>query len=278
MKKLITIFIVLLKSIDVLGIDNDTIRYQSKLWGLGFGQQKISFLSHVSFRNLVFASTSSKYLQTAGMVKTRTHYSNLSIGSSNISDEKDLSSMMFSFNYTYILHKRYKVFRKQLPENFPTLSVGWAYCFDTGIDLKIENTNNSTYYHLNNWAGLSLGIEKKVMINTMQVDLFNEFSIPVVGVYSGSEYSSSLPYFVHEKNANILQAFDIGSFETNFQLQNDFNIDFKIKPKRKRKARTLRFQYSIDYMNLRLNNNTKHCVFHTFKIGYLLNYSNYVHK
>ncbi|MDR3366611.1 MAG: hypothetical protein LBO71_06560, partial [Prevotellaceae bacterium] len=64
--------------------------------------------------------------------------------------------------------------------------------------------------------------------------IFNEFSVPVAGVYLGSEYSSSLPYFVREEeDANFFDAFDILFINKNLHLKNTLNADFKLKFKRR---------------------------------------------
>ncbi|MFV0554886.1 MAG: hypothetical protein ACK5LR_09300 [Mangrovibacterium sp.] len=256
----------------------DSISYQVRLWGIGGGKQQVSFLSPLVYENMNFSTSRSKYRQFEGKITSKNSYTNMLLAQYPYGEgDLDITTAI-SLQYQFILNKRYLINTNFISEGFPALSVGWAYWFDWGIDVKASNANNPYYFNLNNMTGLSVGLEKKLIIGGRQFNLYNEFTLPLVGIYMGSEYSSSFPYILSEKDANPLDGFRIGSFKTNFQLHNDFNVDIKLKAKKRKPERTMRLRYSIDYMNLNLNNNHKQVVLHTFSIGYPFNRSNYVHK
>ncbi|MFV0289620.1 MAG: hypothetical protein ACK5IJ_01780 [Mangrovibacterium sp.] len=256
-------------------LQQDSISYKFQLKGIGGGMGVIDFLAPTTYGSFILTSNKSEYLQHDGRVSTKNHYNNILFGrrrSSNSSDQYDNSDLILSYQYDFILNKRHALnlsqsFKKQLD-----ISVGWAYWGAFGTDIKLGNTNNMLYYNLNNSLGFSVGLEKKLTIKGTQFYIFNETTIPFVGIYLGSEYSSSLPYFIAEKDASLWEALHIGSFGANFQIHNDLNIDFKLKAKKKRKSRIVRIRYSMDYMNLGLNNNTKHRMMHAITIGYTLNW------
>ena len=112
----------------------------------------------------------------------------------------------------------------------------------------------------------------------MQLDISNEFTSPLFGIYSASEFGLPVPYTVLSEDAKIWKHLDVGSFETNFQFKNNLNFDFKIRSKKNNDVNTLRLQYGVNYTNLRLNNNQKVQVIHSFKFSYLFNISSYGHK
>ena len=154
---------------------------------------------------------------------------------------------------------------------FPKAFIGWGFWNDTEFDFKTTNTNNPFYFKVSNMACVTFALEKKLK----KIYIFNEFNLPLIGIYAGTEYSSLLPYFAiegDEKETNPLSMFDILFISQNTQLQNRFNIDFKIKSK------TIRVQYALGYKKLHLNNNAVHSASHIFKIGYLFNKTPYVHK
>ena len=121
-------------------------------------------------------------------------------------------------------------------------------------------------------ACVSVLCEKKFQ----NLRLSYQLTFPVLGIYSGSEYGSGLPYFLSEEGGNFFSAFDIGSVSMNPQMLNRFSADFKLKAKSG--VRTLRVEYEISGTKLKLNNNVKHNTFHIFKVGYLFNKSGYEHR
>jgi len=266
MEKVICVLLLfLLISTNSFSKEKIVTEYQYYLSGIGFSQQKISFLSPVFYNGFSFVNTKGKVKVSKNRINTFVSEFNLDF---NLNKH---NRIIYSLGYEFKFDKYYLLTIKDYPKSFPSLFVGWCYWFDSEFYVKPDNTNNPLYYNLNNLFCLSLYCEKKYQ----KVKISYGLNVPFIGIYSGSEYSSSLPYFVTEKNATFFQAFDIGSFKRNIQMNHSFNVDFKINTKKT--IRTFRFQYEIDVALLSLNNNIKHNTFHLFKIGYLFNISNYEH-
>lgn len=264
--KVASIFLSLfLVSIHSFSKDKLITEYRYSLSGIGFSQQKISFLSPVFYKGLSF-------VETRGNVKVSNKRINTFVSEFNVDiNYNKFNRIIYSLGYDFKYDKYYLLTIKDYPKSFPNLYVGWGYWFDTEFYIKPDNTNNPLYYNLNNLFCLSLYCEKKYQ----KIKISDELNFPLVGLYSGSEYSNSLPYFFTEKDASFFQAFDIGCFWKNLQASNKLNIDYKMKTKKG--LRTIRFQYEICSSLLHLNNNVKHNTFHVFKIGYLFNKVDYEH-
>ena len=136
-------------------------------------------------------------------------------------------------------------------------------------------------------AELSVGLEKRIHLKKIQLDISNEFTLPILGVYAGTRHSLALPYSSLIDDTNFWNAFRVGSFETNFQFRNNLNLDFTFVRKKTGTKHTIGVQYVITYANLRLNNNNnnnnnnnknKVQVNHAIKLSYLFNSSRYAHK
>lgn len=243
-----------------------TAQYNYSLYGVGVGQQKVSFLSPLFYNGYSFVTTNGKVKETtahSSMLETT-----ISLGANSAHNYKDFYSAGFGLSYT----KYYPFNLKDYPNSFPRILAGWGYWLDAAIDYKPTNTNNPTYYLLSNMASVSILCEKQFP----KLRLSYLMNIPVLGIYSGSEYGSGVPFFISEEDGNFFDAFDVGSFGMNTQMRNRFNADFKMKTKSG--VRTLRVEYEISSTKLKLNNNVKHNTFHIFKVGYLFNKSGYEHK
>jgi len=265
MKFLCILFLFSFISINSFSKDKLLVDYQYTLNGLGLSQQKISFLSPVFYEGYSFVSTKGKVRSSNDRIASLVTEFNFDL---NFNDHNsNFSSMGYDFRFS----KYYLLTLKDYPKTFPKLFVGWGYWFDSDIYFKTYNTNNPLYYNFNNMFCLSFYGETKYK----SVKISDELNVPFIGIYSGSEYSSSLPYFINEEDASFFQAFDIGSFGKNLQASNKLNIDYNLKTKKG--LRTFRFQYEIFSTVLNLNNNLKHNTFHVFKIGYLFNKNDYEH-
>lgn len=239
------------------------IDYKYSLSGLGFSQQKISFLSPVFYNGYSFVSSKGKVKSSFNRITSFATEFNIDF---NFNDE---NSNIFSTGYDFRFNKYYLLTLKDYPKRFPKLFVGWGYWTDNDIYIKTTNTNNPLYYNLNNMFCFSFYGEKEYK----GVKISDELIVPFIGIYSGSEYSSNLPYFISEEDASFLQAFELGGMGKNSQMSNKLNIDYRMKTKKG--LRTIRFQYEISASTLNLNNNIKLNTFHVFKIGYLFNTVNY---
>ena len=266
MRLLSILFILLLLSFHSLSKDKTVSEYRYSLSGFGFSQQKLTFLSPVFYNGYSLVSTNGKVQTTKDRINSFVTEFNMDYNSNKN------NSYFYSMGFDLTYNKYYLLTIKDYPKSFPRLFIGWGYWLDSEIYLKPSNTNNPLYYNFNNLFCLSLYCEKKYQ----KVVISDEFNYPLTGLLSGSEYSSSLPYFFNEKDASFFQAFDVGCFWKNLQVSNKLNVDYKMKTEKG--LRTIRFQYEIHATLLKLNNNLKHNVFHVFKIGYLFNTVDYEHK
>jgi hypothetical protein len=163
---------------------------------------------------------------------------------------------MLSIGGDYIYNTHYRLNRTSLPTK-PSVYLGWGYWLNFDIErMTVIDINNPLYYNFNNMACLALGIDWKI---NPKIRIFDELNLPIVGIYSGSEYGSSLPFFATEANGSFIDAFDILTFP-NFQLQNKLSVDMQVNISKQ--IRTLRFQYAINVKQLYLNDINVHSVFH----------------
>jgi hypothetical protein len=247
--------------------DTASYEYRYKLFGAGFKQQKISFLSPLFYDGLSLTySSSGKTSFRNG--KLTSYYSDMYFDF--FPNPNNSNSMIIADGGNIEYSKYYFIPNTIDTETSSNLFVGWGYWFDYQLALKPNNTNNLLYYHFNNMGCLTFAATGRIK----SVRLFNELSIPVVGVYLGSQYSSPAPYFIYEEDANFFDDFDILFINKNMQLKNTLSADFKLKFKRR--YTTMRVQYVVSVRTLRLNNNEMSSIYHLFRIGCLLN--NYVHK
>lgn len=268
-------------------LNSDSVSYRYGLIGIGPISQKITFLSPVKYSGLTFNREIGSYKLKNKKITSSFLYSNIGYSSNHTSGTNENEPLALSLlsadpiiliNYGYLFNRRYRVNENKLPKNFPLFSIGWSYWMDYGSDIKYKNVNNILYYNFSNMAGISVGLQKRIKTKKMQLDISNEFTSPLFGIYSASEFGLPVPYTVLSEDAKIWKHLDVGSFETNFQFKNNLNFDFKIRSKKNDDVNTLRLQYGVNYTNLRLNNNQKVQVIHSFKFSYLFNISSYGHK
>jgi hypothetical protein len=247
---------------------DDKIRseFRYSLSGIGVGQQKISFLSPLFYMDYSFISSSGKVKETSSKIMSSLFETNIDLSL------RTPLNIYYSFGIDYRSSSNYLLRLKDYPNSFPELFLGFGYWLETDFYLKPDNTNNPIYYNLNNMLCFSFYSEK----NYQKIKISYEFEMPIVGIYSDSEYSSSLPYFFNEEKASFFRAFEIGSFKKNLQIDNKINLDFKIKIKQS--LNTFRVQYSFCGNKFVMNGNIKHNIFHNLKIGYLFNKVGYEHR
>ena len=263
MRILPVLLMFLLFSLPSFSGDKVLAQYNYSLYGVGVGQQKVSFLSPLFYTGYSYVSANGKVKETSNRVTQFETNINLT------SNSNHNNSNFYSAGFGLCYNKYYLFPLKDCPNSFPSFFAGWGYWLDAAIDYKPTNTNNPTCYNLNNMACVSVLCEKKFQ----NLRLSYQLTFPVLGIYSGSEYGSGVPYFLSEEGGNFFDAFDIG-FVT--QMLNRFNADFKLKAKGG--VRTLRVEYEISSTKLKLNNNVKHNTFHIFKVGYLFNKLGYEHR
>lgn len=263
MKKIFAVLLFLI-SISSFSEDNLLDEYRYTVNGIILGQQNVSFLSPLYYNSYSLTTTRGHVCLSDKKLSIFEFNDNFGFDFNN-SSASILYSLGFDLNYS----KYYLLNVKGYPASFPDVYLGWSYMLDTDFFLKISNTNNPFYYNFNNLACLGIYCEKKFQ----KIKISDELRFSVFGVFSGSEYSSSLPYFLTEEDGGFFQAFDIGSFGTETFISNKLNVDFKMNTSKG--LRTFRFQYAIESSKLTLNENVRHYTFHVFKIGYLFNILEY---
>lgn len=194
---------------------------------------------------------------------------------------KQLRSSVFEINLDYYSHPNdesklqggglsYHYFRYYKPYiSLPgetDLFIGGGYHSALNILYSPVNINNVVYYSFNNTLDLSFILGKR------WDDYFfsNEFSIPIIGIYSTSEYGSSIPYIFFHDDVDVFSSAHIGSLNLNSIFKNSFNFDVIAHTKRK-KTYNLRFNYTITYGRQKINNITHRVATHQIGVAYLFN-------
>ena len=249
------------KNIDTLKVD--TVKYTFSTMGIGLGQNRVSYLSPILYSSYEIKYSISEYKEL-GKGTISTCY-DIGLGL-NVNKNNNI---IVRIGEDYFYNRRYSLLRSQIKPDF---SIGWGYWYDDDFYIKPDNTNNVIYANLNNKACFTFDYKKT------HKNLFfrNEFVIPVFGLYYGSKYSQNLPGII-EKEGRLIDAFKLGSFNTNFQFSNKCYIDLKIKTKKEGFV-TLRVQYEVEYSILHLHNNIKQSINHFIQVGYLITKAFYVHK
>jgi hypothetical protein len=250
--------------------DTASYEYRYRLFGVGFKQQQISYLSPLYYEGV------SLIPETLGRTSFRSGTLTSSISDVFLDYFPNLhnNSYIMSIGGDY-MYSRYYLLQKSVDYDTKTSSnlfIGWGYWCDYQVATKPDNTNNVLYYHFNNMGCLNVALSGKVG----PVYLLNEFAIPLVGIYFGSQYSGQLPYFVTEEDANFFDDVDILFINKNLHFKNTLSADFKLKFSQR--STTIRLQYTLSGRTLRLNNNDLSNSCHLFKIGYLFNETSYAHK
>jgi hypothetical protein len=246
--------------------DTAGYEYRYRLYGIGFKQQKISFLSPIFYEGASLVIPASGKASFRNRKLTTASYD----GYYDIFPNHHNESLILSGGGDHKYSKYYLLPKRSGSKASASFFVGWGWWFDYMLALKTSNTNNSLYYHFNNMGCLTFAATGRIK----SVHILNELAIPLFGVYFGSQYSSQLPYLIHGKDANFFDNFDILFINKNLQLKNTLSADFKLKFKRR--SPTMRVQYELGAKALRLNNNELINICHIFKIGYLLD--RYAHK
>jgi hypothetical protein len=185
---------------------------------------------------------------------------------------RNSNNMIMAIGSDYTYSKYYLIPNRDSWKISSNFFVGWSYWMDLAMAIKDNNVNNPVYLHLNNMACLALAATGRIK----SVHVLNEFSIPTVGIYFGSRYSSPLPHSILEDDANVFEDFSILFVHQNLHLQNKLSADFKLNLKRR--SGTMRLQYVLGMRRLYLNNNEVNNIYHQLRIGYLFNETPYVHK
>jgi hypothetical protein len=245
--------------------DTASYKYRYSLWGAGFKQQKISFLTPLFYEGVSFAAPAIGKASFRNRKLTTSFYDQYYDFFPNRHNE----DFIFSMGGEHLYNKYYLLPKRAGSKASASFFVGWGWWFDYMLALKTNNTNNSLYYHFNNMGCLTFAATGRIK----SVHILNELAIPLLGVYLGSQYGSPLPYFASEEDANFFDDFDLLFINKNLQLKNRLSVDFKLF---RRSSTTMRVQYELSARSLRLNNNELINICHIFKIGYLLD--RYAHK
>ncbi len=242
--------------------------YSYTLRGAKVGVHQTSFLSPTYFPSIGISVLFGNHYKMKWIDYTPQNQLSLVMGA----DANEKSKV--TTNYDLILNFSYPVIGNQPGKLIPRLSLGLAYWLNMDITTKADNQNNPVYYNLSNMLCFSVGLKKT--FGWLQIH--NEFLLPLVGLYNGSEFSSSLPHFLNEDGARLRDALHVGSFAMNSQVANRLNLDVRYRFMHLRG--TIRFQYEIATQRLNLNNNTKHYAFHTVRLGFLIQrtLTQYVHQ
>ncbi len=247
--------------IPVLSYSGETSNYNYKYFQLGSGIYQIAntHLSPLAYQgsgiNLQSGSCRNweHQLRRSSFIMDVNYYSH---------PNKKSSLQGGDFMYQY-----FRYYQPQVPLPYGAeLFIGGGYNTEIEILSNPVNINNSIFYSFNNSLNIGFLLAKK------WDDYFfsNEFTLPIVGVYSASEYGSSFPYRLYHDDIPLFSKAHVGSLNLNSIFRNSFNFDVIAHTKRK-KTYNLRFNYTIVYGRQQINNIKHTKAFHQIGVGLLFN-------
>ena len=121
----------------------------------------------------------------------------------------------------------------------------------TGIYLKEDNTNNPLAYIFNLSVSPDLLLKYRLSIKKTSIELGQQIDIPFVSLISSSDYSSSLPYGIAEKDANFFDAMRLVSFGSLKKCVTVTTLDIIPAPEQRLKWPVFRISYMFSGMNYR---------------------------
>ncbi len=252
--------------VSLYGQAQDTINYKCNLFGLSLSTQQVDLLSPLIYYGTGFSWDAEKYRQEGRFITSKEYINNFSINT-----RKEF--LISSFNSTFVYNKQVDINNIFRSSYFSQIAVGGLYELNFTSDIISDNRNNKFYFATSHTLGISLRLQKEIK----KIIICNELSTSLLGLHCGSSYGSSFPYFVSEDDASFIDALHFGSIETYLHLKNCISVDFLLKQKKKKQARTLRVKYTFEYKNSNINNTNSQLIFHGITFGYLFSPTPHLH-
>jgi len=123
--------------------------------------------------------------------------------------------------------------------------------FDAGVNvyMKDDNTNNSMAYFFNLSISPGILVKYKFSINKTKLELGQQVDIPFVSLISSSDYSTSLPIGIAEKDANFFDAMRFASFGSLKKCVTTTTLDITRTSNNHQKLPMFRISYIFMGMN-----------------------------
>ena len=140
---------------------------------------------------------------------------------------------------------------------------------DAGISiyLKDDNTNNPLAYFFNLSLCPDILLKYRFNIRKARIELGQQIDIPIGSLISSSDYSSSLPPYLVEKDVNFFDAMRIVSFGSLKKCATITTFDVMPPFERRQKWPMFRITYAFSGMNYRNGDFTIKSANHLFLFG-----------
>lgn len=155
MRLKIIVFLLLLVVVPAFSADKFQTEYRYALSGIGFSQQKITYLSPLYYQGVSLVTSRGKVKLSEDRMVSSLYETNLDL------NYKNPNSYFYSLGFDYYYNSNFRLRWKNYPDNFPDLFVGFGYWLDAEFYAKTSNSNNPCYYNLNNMLTFSFCCEKK---------------------------------------------------------------------------------------------------------------------
>ena len=229
----------------------DTLIFQShsvRLVGLGFPELNYSLLSplnhsghSLAFRSIHFREKQEylRQFQISAEIGALYNHAN--------------DSYITSLGINCSLSKHWHVSGKESQLQFMP-GVGT----DIGINIfmKDDNTNNPMAYFFNLSISPDILFKYSFDIGNSRFKLLQQFDIPLFSLVSSSDYSTSLPYGIIEKDASFFDAMHIVSFGSLIKCTATTTLDISSSWQRRNRLPDFRIIYAFSGMNYKNNNVT----------------------
>ncbi|HPS11738.1 MAG TPA: hypothetical protein PLB87_00590 [Prolixibacteraceae bacterium] len=155
MRLKIIVFLLLLVVVPAFSADKFQTEYRYALSGIGFSQQKITYLSPLYYQGVSLVTSRGKVKLSENRMVSSLYETNLDL------NYKNPNSYFYSLGFDYYYNSNFRLRWENYPDNIPDLFVGFGYWLDAEFYAKTSNSNNPCYYNLNNMLTFSFCCEKK---------------------------------------------------------------------------------------------------------------------
>lgn len=218
-------------------------RYRVGGFGIGVSTMRDNLLSPLRYNGITIGSPSSTWTfkDSGWLIMNRNLYS-ISIDSSSARRGNLITTLNYGFQKHYLKPtNRYDYLKKFY----------WGGFFEIMGSLRtsIGNVNNVLSYDVGIGIGPSVMFRNRVKVGKSNIDIFNQFSTVLAGIYFRPQYSWSFPAQDSEKN-KLYPNFVMGSVNVHRHFDYRLSVDFYQRETKGmfRKRRTMRkVAYRVSY-------------------------------
>ena len=140
---------------------------------------------------------------------------------------------------------------------------------DIGLNayMKEDNTNNPMAYFLNLSVSPGILLKYRFTVKKARFDLGQQIEVPLGSLISSSDYSSSLPLGISEKEVNFIDAIRFVTFGSLKKCVTVTTVDITPFSQRRQRLPVFRINYTFSGMNYKNNDFTVNSAGHLIVFG-----------